>query len=1111
MRTNPIALLSILLLASTAWAQNIASRKPVTASGQSDVYDASRAVDGNADGTSYWESAANAWPQWIRVDLQSTYNLDRLVLKIPGNWGARDQTLAVEGSTDDATYSTIVSSAKYSFNPSSSNAVTIPCNSKTARYVRLTFTANSGWAAAQLSEFEVYGTAAGGGSGGGSGGGGSGGSNGTPLKIKSAQASATTQDYTAAKAIDGDLTTYWEGGLPSTLTADLGSNADVTGVVVKLNPDSAWSRRTQTIQILGQGQDSTTFTNLVSAASYTFDPATGNSVTIPVTAKAQAIQLQFTQNSGAGGGQVAELQILGTPAPNPDLTVSSATWSPSSPTEAQPITVSAVVKNIGKAASPATTVNFYLGNTLVGNATVGALQPSASATVTANIGTRDSGSYTLTAIVDENNSVAEMDDSDNSYSNPDKLVIGTVQSADLVGKASWSPSTPGAGNPVTFTVNLKNQGNTASAGGSHAVTLALRDGSGKTIKTFSGGSNGALAPAASVNVAFDGTWTAAIGSYIVETTVAADANEVESKQANNKDTGSLVVYAARGASLPYFRYDTGDATLGGGASLKSAKTFNQAETASEASDQTYATLPSSGAFAQWTVRPGQGGAGVTMRFTMPDSSDGMGLKGSLDVYVNNQKATTVPLTSYYSWQYFQGDMPADTPGNGRPLFRFDEVHFKLSQALQPGDTIKIQKGGDSIEYGVDFLEIETVPSAIARPANSVSPSDFGGAPDDGKDDLSAFNQAVSAAVSGNKVIYIPPGTWNLGNMWVIGSVQNMISGNLVITGAGMWHTNIQFTNANQASGGVSFKVTGKVDFSNMWLNSNLRSRYGQQAIYKGLMDNFGTNSHIHDVWVEHFECGAWIGDYSKTPAIHAEGLVIENSRIRNNLADGINFSQGTSNSMVRNCNLRNNGDDALAVWPSDTNGAPAGVNNKFTYNTIENNWRAGGIAFFGGSGHSADHNTIKDCVGGSGIRMNTVFPGYHFQNNAGITFSDNTIINCGTSQDLYNGERGAIDLEASTDPIRNVKFINHDIINTQRDAVQFGYSGGFQNVVFQNTVIDGTGLDKVTTSRFAGPHAGAAIYTYTNNGEATFTNLTTRNVAYPQTNFIMQGFKVTIN
>ncbi|MEC0167041.1 hypothetical protein [Paenibacillus graminis] len=142
--------------------------------------------------------------------------------------------------------------------------------------------------------------------------------------------------------------------------------------------------------------------------------------------------------------------------------------------------------------------------------------------------------------------------------------------------------------------------------------------------------------------------------------------------------------------------------------------------------------------------------------------------------------------------------------------------------------------------------------------------------------------------------------------------------------------------------------------------------------------------------------------------------------------------------------------------------------------------------------------------------MNTTFPGAHFNNNTGILFSDTTIINSGTSQDLYNGERGAIDLEASIDPIKNVTFTNIDIINTQRDAIQFGYGGGFSNIVFNNIIINGTGLDGVTTSRFSGAHKGAAIYTYTGNGATTFNNLTTSNIAYPDLYYIQSGFGLTI-
>ncbi|WP_127531592.1 discoidin domain-containing protein [Paenibacillus kobensis] len=680
------------------------------------------------------------------------------------------------------------------------------------------------------------------------------------------------------------------------------------------------------------------------------------------------------------------------------------------------------------------------------------------------------------------------------------------------------------GATTAFTVNT-------SAAGNYDVTLkyANATGSAKTVSVYVNGMK--IRQTTLANLANWDTW----GTKAETLSLNAGSNTIVYKYDAN-DSGNVnldcitvapstsnpqppdpdpnppvTTPTGRGASFPYSRYDTQDATRGGGATLQSAPTFNQAQTASEASGQSYIALPANGSYAQWTVRQGQGGAGVTMRFTMPDSADGMGLNGSLDVYVNGVKVKTVSLTSYYSWQYFSGDMPGDAPSAGRPLFRFDEVHWKLDTPLQPGDTIKIQKGnGDTLEYGVDFLEIEPVPTAVAQPANSLSVTNYGAVANDGQDDLAAFKATVTAAVAAGKSVYIPAGTFNLSNMWEIGSANNMIN-NITITGAGFWYTNIQFTNPNAAGGGISLRISGQLDFSNVYMNSNLRSRYGQNAIYKGFMDNFGTNSKIHDVWVEHFECGMWVGDYAHTPAIYATGLVVENSRIRNNLADGINFSQGTSNSTVRNSSIRNNGDDGLAVWPSNTNGAPAGVNNTFSYNTIENNWRAGGIAFFGGSGHKADHNLITDIVGGSGIRMNTVFPGYHFQNNTGITFSDTTIINSGTSQDLYNGERGAIDLEASNDAIRNVTFSNIDIINTQRDAIQFGYGGGFQNIVFNNININGTGLDGITTSRFSGPHKGAAIYTYTGNGSATFNNLTTSNIAYPGLNYIQQGFNLTIN
>ncbi|MGN7453588.1 CARDB domain-containing protein [Paenibacillus pasadenensis] len=1126
--------------AEAAGGPNLALGKAVSSSGYTQTYAPENVRDGNA-GT-YWESTDNAFPQWVQVDLGASVSIDQVVMKLPAAWEKRTQTLTIQGSANGSSFSTLAASASYVFDPAAGgNSATASFPAASARYVRLSFSANTAWPAAQLSELEIYGASA---------------PTPTPTATptatptptptptstptatptptptptatptatptpapgsnvaigKSISASSSTQTYVAANANDNSTSTYWEGGgNPSSLTLDLGANHQITSIVLKLNPATEWATRNQTIQVLGHDQTTTSFTSLKAAQSYTFNPATGNTVTIPLSATVKRLQLAISVNSGAPAGQIAEFQVFGTPAANPDLTIQTMSWTPSAPAEDSAITLTATVRNSGSAAAAASSVGFYVNGELAGTAAAPALAAGASANVSLAIGAKAAGSYAIGAKADEGNAVFEQNESNNSYAHPSNLTVSPLSSSDLVGTVSWTPSAPSAGSSVSFTVQLKNQGTIATAGGAHPVSVTLKTSAGATVQTFSGSYTGSLAPGATANVALSGSWTAVSGSYTAALSVTADGNELPAKQGNNASQTPLTVYSARGASVPYTRYDTEDATRGGGAALMTAPTFNQALTASEASGQAYISLPSSGSYAQWTVRPNEGGAGVTMRYTMPDSADGMGLSGSLDLYVNGTKVKNVPVSSYYNWQYFSGDMPADAPGGGRPLFRFDEVHWKLDTPLQPGDVVRVQKpAGDSIEYGVDFLEIENVPAAIAQPANSVSVTQYGAVANDGQDDLAAFKAAVTAAVSGGKTLYIPTGTFHLNGMWEIGSASSMIQ-NLTITGAGMWHTNIQFTNPNAASGGISLRISGKLDFSNVYLNSKLRSRYGQNAIYKGFMDNFGTNSSIRNVWVEHFECGFWVGDYAHTPAITATGLVIENSRIRNNLADGVNFAQGTSGSTVRNSSVRGNGDDGLAVWTSDVNGAPAGVNNTFSSNTIENNWRAAGIAFFGGSGHKAERNVIVDCVGGSGLRMNTVFPGYHFANNTGITFSDTTILRCGTSQDLYNGERGAIDLEASNDAIRNVTFTNIDIVDAQRDGIQFGYGGGFSNIVFNSVTINGTGRDGITTSRFSGPHLGAAIFTYTGNGAATFNNLQTSNIAYAGTNYVQSGFNLTFN
>ncbi|MER7837899.1 discoidin domain-containing protein [Streptomyces sp. NPDC096040] len=68
----------------------------------------------------------------------------------------RTQTLTLGGSTDGTTFTTLKSSAAYTFDPSTRNTVTLTFPAATQRYFRVTITANSGWPAGQVSEFQAW-------------------------------------------------------------------------------------------------------------------------------------------------------------------------------------------------------------------------------------------------------------------------------------------------------------------------------------------------------------------------------------------------------------------------------------------------------------------------------------------------------------------------------------------------------------------------------------------------------------------------------------------------------------------------------------------------------------------------------------------------------------------------------------------------------------------------------------------------------------------------------------------------------------------------------------------------------------------------------------------
>ncbi|MFC5924343.1 discoidin domain-containing protein [Micromonospora vulcania] len=369
---------------------NLAAGRPTSASSQNGPFPASNAVDSNVG--SYWESAGGSFPQWWGVDLGASYRIGRLVVRLPGGWETRTQTITVQGSTDGSSFSTIAPAAGFTFDPSTGNTVTRTLPPTTVRFVRLSVGGNTGWPAAQLAQVEVYAatdtpgdtTAPSAPSGltvtgktttsvslawtastdnvGVSGyevrrGGtvvatvtgttatvsGLSASTSYSLTVTARDAagntsnasntvtvttdaptnadlargrptteSGHTQSYGSGNVVDGDPNSYWESvnnAFPQWVQVDLGASSTVGRVVLKLPPSSAWGTRTQTLTVQGSA-NGTSLSTLVASAGRTFDPASGNQVSLTFpAAQARYVRITVTGNTGWPAGQLSTLEV----------------------------------------------------------------------------------------------------------------------------------------------------------------------------------------------------------------------------------------------------------------------------------------------------------------------------------------------------------------------------------------------------------------------------------------------------------------------------------------------------------------------------------------------------------------------------------------------------------------------------------------------------------------------------------------------------------------------------------------------------------------------------------------------------------------------------------
>lgn len=84
-------------------------------------------------------------------------------------------------------------------------------------------------------------------------------------------------------------------------------------MLIRVDKDvhAVWGTRTQTLSILGSTNGSSCST-IVGSTGYTFDPSTGNTVTIalPSGTSTRYLRLDFTANTAWPAGQLSEVRAF---------------------------------------------------------------------------------------------------------------------------------------------------------------------------------------------------------------------------------------------------------------------------------------------------------------------------------------------------------------------------------------------------------------------------------------------------------------------------------------------------------------------------------------------------------------------------------------------------------------------------------------------------------------------------------------------------------------------------------------------------------------------------------------------------------------------------------
>jgi len=503
--------------------------------------------------------------------------------------------------------------------------------------------------------------------------------------------------------------------------------------------------------------------------------------------------------------------------------------------------------------------------------------------------------------------------------------------------------------------------------------------------------------------------------------------------------------AYRGATVPYITYEAEHGSTNGEL-IGPSRSYR--EIASEASGRQAVKLVDEGDYVQFTLA--KAANSLVLRYVIPDSADGAGRNETLGLYVNGEFKQNLELSSKHGWEY--GSYPwSNDPKQGNAHRFFDEIHALIGD-VPAGATIRLQKNAENAAdyYVIDLVDMEQVDGPFAKPDGFLSVTEYGALPGDDKDDSEAFHMAMKAAKEQGKGVWFPQGVFEL-------KTDVIELDQITIRGAGMWYTSL-----------IGARFIGKganIGVYDLLIDGDLNIR-DDEALTHAFYGGFGKGSVIQNVWVEHSKTGLWLSKVRGSDEI-TDGLHMVGLRLRNLMADGINFSVGTSNSVMEQSDIRYPGDDGLAMWSAE---GRASINNTARFNTVALPWLADNFVIFGGQDNKLQDNIGTDTItNGAGIAVSTRFNPVAF---SGTTIVErNTLVRTGSADSAYNINLGAIWIFAGEKNVSGEVIVRDNVAldSTYAGLIVHGDGFNIDHVKLQNIVLDGMGTNGIdVTSKVSG-------------------------------------------